>query len=122
MKCGKTDLCKIEKIKDRYQVTWNEHITGLNVYHEKLPILLDMIIKDAKSNEIGIVLTAGYVLWTNAMLLSTLNYDTICEYIQRVGSVRDQSEVLGAIFDNVEDVETFVDRLEKKYIWHQLKI
>ena len=62
MKCGKTDLCELEVTKNKFKVTWNKHITGLDVYSEKLFVLIEMIANDAKSWEIGIVLTNGYVL------------------------------------------------------------
>ena len=43
------------------------------------------------------------------------------ECVRRSGDVKDYREILGAVFDNMDDVETFVDRLEKKYIVHVLK-
>lgn len=121
MKCGRTDLCKVEQIKNRYKVTWNEHITGLDVYSEKLFVLIDMIANDSKSWEIGIVLTNGYVLWLSSTLLATSNSQDLIECIRRSGNVKDHREILGAVFDNMEDVERFADRLEKKYIVHVLK-
>ena len=43
------------------------------------------------------------------------------EFIVRAGRVKSHDEIVGAVFDNLDDVETFVDRLEKKYIVHLLK-
>lgn len=123
MKCGKTDLCQVEQIKDRYKVTWNSHITGLRLYSDKVPVLMDMIARNSKSNEIGVVLTNGYVLWLSSALIHSVNMDgnMIAEFVRRSGNVKDYSEILGAVFDNMDDVETFADRLEKKYIIHVLK-
>lgn len=122
MKCGKTDLCELEVISNgKYKVTWNKHITGLDVYSEKLYTLVEMIANDSKSWEIGIVLTNGYVLWLSSTLLATSTSQDLMECIRRSGDIKDPREVLGAVFDNMEDVETFVDRLEKKYIVHILK-
>jgi len=123
MKCGKTDLCKLEVIKDRYKVTWNEHITGLSLYSDKVPVLMNMIANDCKSWEIGVVLTSGYVLWLSSSLLHSVNMngERIAEFVRHSGQVKDYREILGAIFDNMEDVETFANRLEQKYIWHTLK-
>jgi hypothetical protein len=121
MKCGKTNLCEVEEIKGKYSVTWNKHITGLSVYSDKVMILLDMITKDSKSWEVGIHLSNGYVVWLSNTLLFTLTTRELADYLVRVAKVQDQREVLGAVFDNTSDVETFVDRLEKKYIVHVLK-
>lgn len=121
MRCGRTDLCELEVIAGKYKVTWNKHITGLDVYSEKLFVLVDMIANDSKSWEIGIVLTNGYVLWLSSTLLATSNSQDLMECIRRSGNVKDQREILGAVFDNMEDVETFATRLEKKYIVHVLK-
>lgn len=57
MNSGKTNLCDVEKIGKKYSVTWNKHITGLSVYSVKSTILLNMILKDAKSFDIGIILS-----------------------------------------------------------------
>jgi hypothetical protein len=121
MKCGKTNLCRVEEINGKYQVTWNTHITGLDVYSEKLYTLVQMIANDAKSYEVGIMLSSGYVLWLSYTLLATSNSQDLIECIRRSGNVKDHREILGAVFDNMEDVETFADRLEKKYIVHVLK-
>ncbi len=121
MKCGKTNLCELEIIAGKYKVTWNKHITGLDVYSEKLYTLIEMIANDSKSWEIGIVLTNGYVLWLSSTLLATSTSQDLMEFIRRSSDIKDPREVLGAVFDNMEDVETFADRLEKKYIVHILK-
>lgn len=121
MKCGKTDLCEVDKIKNKYSVTWNKHITGLSVYNVKAQILLDMILKDSKSNEVGILLSNGHVLWLSFALIKTLNLQDLADYIVRCGSVTGPNDIEGAVFDNMIDVETFADRLEKKYIIHVLK-
>lgn len=121
MNSGKTNLCQVEKIKDRYKVTWNEHLTGLNVYSEKVPVLIDMIANNCKSWEIGIVLTNGYVLWLSPTLLARSNSQDLIECIRHSGNIKDYREILGAVFDNMEDVDTFTKRLEQKYIWHVLK-
>ena len=121
MKCGKTNLCELEVIAGKYKVTWNNHITGLDVYSEKLFVLIDMIANDSKSWEIGIVLTNGYVLWLSSTFLATSTSKDLVECIRRSGNVKDPREILGAVFDNMDDVETFTDRLEKKYIVHILK-
>ena len=122
MKCGKTNLCEVNTVvKGKYVVTWNKHITGLDVYSEKVFILLDMIVRDMKGWEVGIMLTNGYVMWLSRELIMTLNIDTIVDYVFRIGIVKDHREIAGVIFDNTNDVDTFVDRLEKKYIIHVLK-
>jgi len=121
MKCGKTDLCELEVIKGKYKVTWNKHITGLDVYSEKLYTLVEMIANDSKSWEVGIVLTNGYVLWLSSTLLATSTSQDLIECIRRSGSVKDHREILGAVFDNMDDVNLFTDRLEKKYIVYLLK-
>lgn len=121
MKCGKTNLCDVEKIKGKYAVTWGSHISGLDVYSEKVYLLMDMIVQDARSWDIGVMLTNGYVLWLSKTLIATLDNRTIVDYLVRVGKVTDHNQIKGAVFDNPEDVETFVDRLEKKYIVYLLK-
>jgi len=121
MNSGKTDLCEVRQIKDRYSVTWNKHITGLSVYSEKAIILLDMIIRDSKSWEVGIQLSSGYVLWMSCTLLNTLDTALLTEYVQHAGNVKHPDEIVGAVFDNMDDVEIFIKRLEQKYIWHVLK-
>ena len=67
------------------------------------------------------VLSSGYILWINNATISTLNTDDLVGYIRHCGHVKDYREILGAVFDNMDDVELFVDRLEKKYIWKVLK-
>jgi len=121
MKCGSTNLCDVKEINGKYSVTWNKHITGLDVYSEKIFVLFDMIVKDSKSWDVGILLSNGYVLWLSCTLLATLDRATIVDYIRHVGHVQDPKEILGAVFDNMEDVETFANRLEQKYIVHILK-
>ena len=122
MKCGKTSLCDVNvTVKGKYVITWNKHITGLSVYSEKVNILIDMIANDSKSNEVGILLNTGHVLWLSFSLLATLDSQVLAEYIRRCGQVKDYREIEGVIFDNTNDVDTFVDRLEKKYIIHVLK-
>lgn len=121
MKCGKTDLCELEIIKGKYKVTWSKHITGLDVYSEKLYTLVEMIANDSKSWEVGIVLTNGYVLWLSSTLLATSTSQDLIECIRRSGNVKDHREILGAVFDNMDDVNLFTDRLEKKYIMYLLK-
>lgn len=121
MNFGKTKLCDVVEIKGRYQVTWGKHITGLDVYSEKVIILFNMIVKDMKGWNVGIMLSNGYVLWLSGTLIATLDFDTIVEYLFKVGRVKDDREIAGVIFDNPDDAETFIDRLEKKYIVHILK-
>lgn len=121
MKCGKTNLCEVVPIKNRYSVTWNKHITGLSVYSDKTTILLDMIIRDSKSWEVGIHLSNGYVLWLSCTLLATLDTGLLVEHLQRTCNVKHPDEITGAVFDNMDDVEIFTKRLEEKYIWHLLK-
>lgn len=121
MKCGKTDLCDVEEIKGKYQVTWGRHITGLDLFSEKVFILFDMIVTDMKGWEVGIMLSNGYVLWLKTTLIATLNRQTVIEYVRQCGKISEPNQVKGAIFDNVADAEMFVDRLEKKYIVHILK-
>lgn len=123
MKCGKTDLCNVEQIKDKYQVTWNNNITGLRLYSDKVPVLMDMIANGSKSNEIGVVLSTGYVVWLSSALKASVNTDgdRIAEVVRHIGNVKNPSEILGAVFDNMDDVETFVKWLEQKYIVHVLK-
>lgn len=121
MKCGKTDLCEVQEIKGKYSVTWNKHLTGLSVYTDKAAILLDMIVKDSKSNEVGIMLSSGYVLWLSFTLLKTLSLEDLMDYVKRCGYVTNPKQIEGAVFDNMDDVERFADRLEKKYIIHVLK-
>jgi hypothetical protein len=53
--------------------------------------------------------------------LATLNTTVLAEYLFKVGRVGNADQILGAVFDNMEDVELFTDRLEKKYIVHLLK-
>jgi hypothetical protein len=121
MKFGKTDLCDVLEIKGRYQVTWGRHVTGLKLYSEKVHILIDMLVKDSKSWEVGILLNTGMVVWVNRYTLSTIETRDFAEYLWRIAGVKSHEEISGAIFDNTNDVETFVDRLEKKYIVHVLK-
>lgn len=121
MKCGKTNICDVEKVGKKYSVTWGKYITGLSVYNEKAYILLDMIVKDAKSYEVGIMLSSGHVLWMSCTLLATLDIQTLAEYVRKCGNIIDPNQIEGAVFDNIDDVELFTDRLEKKYIVHLLK-
>jgi hypothetical protein len=121
MKCGKTDLCDVETIKGKYQVTWGRHITSLDLFSEKVFILFDMIVKDMKGWEVGIMLSNGYVLWLKGTLIATLDRQTIIEYVRQCGNISDPNQVKGAVFDNIDDAETFIDRLEKKYIVYLLK-
>jgi hypothetical protein len=104
----------------KYAVTWNTHITGLDVYSPKVHLLLKMILDNVKSNDVGIILSDNNVLWLSTTLLATLSYDTLTEYIERVAGVYNETQILGAIFDNTTDVDVFTNRLEQKYIWHVL--
>ena len=121
MNSGNVSLCEVQKINNRYSVTWNKHVTGLSVYSGKAMVLLDMIIKDSKSWEVGIHLSSGYVLWLSCTLLATLDTALLADYVQRCGKVENENEIVGAVFDNMDDVEIFTKRLEQKYIWHVLK-
>ena len=119
-----TDLCEVRIVGNKskkYAVTWNKHMTGLDVYSPKVHILLKMILDDVKSYEVGIILSDNNVLWLSSFLRSTLRYDTLKEYLWRVARVYDETQILGAIFDNTNDVDVFTKRLEQKYIWHILK-
>ena len=119
-----TDLCDVrlvgKKYAVKYAVTWNKHITGLSVYNAKVHLLLHMILDNVKSNDVGIILSDNNVLWLSTTLLATLRYDTLTEYLERVARVYNETQILGAIFDNTNDVEVFTKRLEQKYIWHVL--
>jgi hypothetical protein len=121
MNSGNSNLCDVQQIKNRYSVTWNKHIAGLSLYSDKVVILLDMIIRDSKSWEIGIQLSSGHVLWMSSTLLATLDTMLLTEYVQQVGQVKNHDQITGAVFDNMDDVDTFTKRLEQKYIWHVLK-
>lgn len=121
MKCGKTNLCEVHPVGSKYSVTWNKHISGLSVYSDKAIILLDMILKDSQSNEVGILLSNGHVLWLSFSLIKTLSLQDLADYLVRCGSLSSPYDIEGAVFDNMIDVETFADRLEKKYIVHVLK-
>lgn len=119
-----TDLCDVRIVGNKskkYAVTWNTHITGLDVYSPKVHLLLKMILDDVKSYEVGIILSDNNVLWLSSLLLRTLAYNTLTEYLERVARVNDETQILGAIFDNTNDVDVFTKRLEQKYIWHILK-
>ena len=119
-----TDLCEVRIVGNKskkYAVTWNKHMTGLDVYSPKVHILLKMILDDVKSYEVGIILSDNNVWWLSSYLRSTLRYDTLKEYLWRVARVYDETQILGAIFDNTNDVDVFTKRLEQKYIWHILK-
>jgi len=119
-----TNLCDVRVVgikNKKYAVTWNNHITGLSVFDAKVHILLKMILADAKSNEVGIILSDNNVLWLSTCLLDTLKYDTLVEYLRRVARVVNEKQILGAIFDNTNDIDVFTKRLEQKYIWHVLK-
>ena len=119
-----TDLCEVRIVGNKskkYAVTWNKHMTGLDVYSPKVHILLKMILDDVKSYEVGIILSDNNVWWLSSYLRSTLRYDTLKEYLWRVARVYDETQILGAIFDNTDDVDAFTKRLEQKYIWHILK-
>jgi hypothetical protein len=116
-----TDLCDVRLVGKKYAVTWNKHMTGLDVYSPKVHILLKMILDDVKSYEVGIILSDNNVLWLSSLLLRTLAYNTLTEYLERVARVYDETQILGAIFDYTNDVDVFTNRLEQKYIWHILK-
>ena len=116
-----TDLCVVRLVGKKYEVTWNRNITGLSTYSHKVYLLLEMILADVKSNEVGIILSETNVLWLSSHLLAILRYDTLTEYLVAVGRVCNESQILGAIFDNQNDVDIFTKRLEQKYIWHILK-
>lgn len=119
-----TDLCEVRIVGNKskkYAVTWNKHMTGLDVYSPKVHLLLKMILDDVKSYEVGIILSDNNVWWLSSYLRSTLRYDTLKEYLWRVARVYDETQILGAIFDNTDDVDAFTKRLEQKYIWHILK-
>jgi hypothetical protein len=119
-----TALCDVRIVGNKskkYAVTWNKHITGLDVYSPKVHILLKMILDDVKSYEVGIILSDNNVLWLSSLLLRTLAYNTLTEYLERVARVYDETQILGAVFDNTNDVDVFTKRLEQKYIWHILK-
>ena len=119
-----TDLCNVRIVGNKskkYAVTWNKHMTGLDVYSPKVHLLLKMILDDVKSYEVGIILSDNNVWWLSSYLRSTLRYDTLKEYLWRVARVYDETQILGAIFDNTDDVDAFTKRLEQKYIWHILK-
>ena len=119
-----TDLCDVRIVGNKskkYAVTWNKHMTGLDVYSPKVHILLKMILDDVKSYEVGIILSDNNVFWLSSFLRSTLNDNTLKEYLWRVARVYDETQILGAIFDNTNDVDVFTKRLEQKYIWHILK-
>lgn len=121
MNFGNNNLCDVRQIKNRYSVTWNKNIAGLSLYSDKVVLLLDMIIRDSTSWEIGIQLSSGHVLWMSSTLLATLDTVLLTEYVQQVGQVMNHEQIIGAVFDNMDDVETFTERLEQKYIWHVLK-
>ena len=121
MKCGKTDLCDVEEIKGKYQVTWGRYATALNVYSEQAFVLIDMIIKDLKGMEVGVIISGDKVAWFSLALLATLDARAMVDYLRKVGDVKQPNDIKGAVFDNLNDVETFVDRLEKKYIVYLLK-
>ena len=121
MKCGKTDLCDVLEIKGKYQVTWGRHVTALNVYDEKAFILIDMIINDLKGMEVGVVISGDRVAWFSLALMATLDSRTMVDYLRKVGDVKQPNDIKGAVFDNLVDVETFIDRLEKKFIVYLLK-
>ncbi len=121
MKCGKTNLCEVKQIGKKYAVTWNKHITGLSVYHEKAGILLDMIARDTKSIEVGIILSNSYVVWVSQSALYQMPITALKDYVARVGNINHADQIEGAVFDNMDDVESFTDNLEKKYIWYTLK-
>ena len=119
-----TDLCEVRIVGNKskkYAVTWNKHMTGLDVYSPKVHLLLKMILDDVKSYDVGIILSDNNVFWLSSYLRSTLRYDTLKEYLWRVARVYDETQILGAIFDNTDDVDAFTKRLEQKYIWHILK-
>jgi hypothetical protein len=76
-----------------------------------------MITQKTKSSEVGLHFTDNSVLWLSNTLLYSVDkfMDTI------LGSVNTNKFIDGVVFDNMDDVELFVDRLEKKYIWKVLK-
>lgn len=114
------NLCEVQVVGKKYAVTWNKKIAGLSVYSPKVHLLLNMILDNAKSTDVGIILSDNNVLWLSTTLLATLRYNTLTEYLERVASIYDEAQILGAIFDNTTDVEVFTKRLEQKYIWHVL--
>lgn len=116
-----SNLCDVQTVGKKYSVTWKRHITGLSTYSDRVHILLDMIVKNSKSCEVGIMLSSGHVLWLSYTLLATLDLQTLAEYVRRCGNVKNFIEIEGAVFDNMDDVNNFTNILEKKYIWHVLK-
>lgn len=113
-------LCEVLKVGEKYSVTWNKRMNGLNVFSPKVKLLFEMIVTDAKSNEIGIVLSDNNVLWVSSLIFTT-GIDELVDVVRRTGNVYNESQIQGAIFDNTDDVELFTNRLEQKYIWHVLK-
>jgi hypothetical protein len=128
MRCGKTDLCSVKEVRYakmnpyryiKYHVTWTEKITPLSVFSEKFAVLYNMMTKGVKSSEVGLHFTYNSVLWLSGSLLYSMSLDGFMDQVLR--SMADIKFINGVVFDNMDDVEIFVDRLEKKYIWKVLK-
>ena len=128
MHCGQTDLCSVKEVRYanmnpyryiKYHVTWAEKITPLSVFSEKFGILFEMMTKGTKSSEVGLHFTDNSVLWLSASLLDSMSLDGFMDQVLR--SMNDTKFINGVVFDNMDDVEIFVNRLEQKYIWKVLK-
>lgn len=123
MNCGTANLCELDIIGNRYKVTWGKHISGLDVFSDKFTILFNMMTKDAQSFEIGLLLEKQ-ILWISSQMLYTLTEDKLAEYVLQMCHSRStmiNPTIFGVIFDNMNDVNVFTDRLEKRYIWKELK-
>lgn len=118
----KIDLCIIKQVGKKYSVTWNKSITGLIDFNEKVLILLDMMTNTGmKGYDAGIMLSTGYVLWLRWETLAILDMKTLVEYVKRCGGVTDFRQIEGGVFDNMDDVNTFITKVEQQYIWHTLR-
>ena len=118
----KIDLCIIKQVGKKYSVTWNKSITGLIDFNEKVLILLDMMTNTGmKGYDAGIMLSTGYVLWLRWETLAILDMETLVEYVKRCGGVTDFRQIEGGVFDNMDDVNTFITKVEQQYIWHTLR-
>jgi hypothetical protein len=123
VECEKNDLCIIKQVGKKYSVTWNKSITGLIDFNEKVLILIDMMTnKVMKSYEVGIMLSTGHVLWLSWETLATLDMKTLVEYVKRCGGVKDFREIEGGVFDNMDDVNTFITSVNHRYLCHLLKL